>query len=547
MKLVRWFSGSGSGGQFNGWQLLTFVVAVFIAIPLFIVFYHIWIPGDDAWKHITSTLLISYLWNTLLLIVGTGLFTFILGTILAWITTMFEFPGRKFLSWALILPIALPAYISGFTWAGILDYTSPFYVWFRENWNLDTGAYLFFDILSMPGAIIIFSLVLYPYVYILVRTFFLQQSATFFDVAASAGYPPWQIFFRVALPLARPAIVAGVSLVIMEVINDYGLVHYYGIETFTTGIFSAWFNFRSPVSALKLAAFLLLIVFFLIWLERFQRRNQRFDTLGAQYRPVTRRKLRGWKGLMVLLISFFPLLPGFLIPFAMLIYWSGIEYANVVNYRFWELTGNSFILATIASFLVIIVAILLSFTLRTFTNRINKVLVSVSTLGYALPGAVVAVGILTLFIAVDAFIVDWFSANIFLTGSLFALIMAYLIRFLTVGYNNISTGFENISKNLDEASRSLGRKNLYTLIHIDLPLLRNALYGAFLLVFIDVLKELPLTLILRPFNFDTLAIRAFEFASDERIMQAAPASVIIVLTGIIPVILINRIMRKGVF
>ena len=528
----------------NPWIWGSMFAALIIALPLLVVFSNILIPGDETWLHILKNLIPTYALNTLILMAGVALLTFIMGVSTAWLVSMYSFPGRKFFSWALIMPIALPAYISGFTWAGILDYTSPVYVFLRNHFGLDTGQYLFFNILSLPGAIVILSLALYPYVFLISRAYFSRQSSTLFEVAASLGKKQSQIFFGVALPLARPAIVAGVSLALMEVLNDYGLARYFGVDTFTTGIFTAWFAFSHPQSALKLSAYLMIFVLALIIMERTQRGKMRFDMLGATYRPIKRTTLDKPKGVLALILCVIPFLLGFLIPVVMLIYWSSLTLVDVVDYRFTELLFNSFLLAAIASLVVTAFALFIAFTVRSFPSRFVRFLSRVSTLGYALPGAVVAIGILIPFLWMDGMLAFFSSpgVRIALTGTWFALIFAYLVRFMAVGYNSIDSGMERISPSLDEASRSLGMSNMKTLSKINMPLLRGALISASLLVFIDVLKELPLTLILRPFNFDTLAIRAFEFASDERVAEAAPAAMIIIITGMVPVFLLNRLM-----
>ncbi|MBW6480795.1 MAG: iron ABC transporter permease [Bacteroidales bacterium] len=530
----------------NPWIWGALLAALVIALPLLVVFSNVLTPGDETWLHILRNLIPTYVLNTLLLMAGVSLFTFIMGVSTAWLVSMYSFPGRKFFSWALIMPIALPAYISGFTWAGILDYTSPVYVFLRNNFGIDTGQYLFFNILSLPGAIIILSLALYPYVFLISRAYFSRQSSTLFEVAASLGKKQSHIFFGVALPMARPAIVAGISLALMEVLNDYGLARYFGVDTFTTGIFTAWFAFSHPQSALKLSAYLMIFVLILIILERTQRGKMRYDMLGSTYRPIKRTMLKKSRGILAMILCMFPFLMGFLIPVIMLIYWSNLTLVNVVDYRFTELLLNSFVLAAIASAVVTAFALFIAFTVRSFPSRFVKFLARVSTLGYAIPGAVVAIGILIPFLWMDSKLITLSSpgVRIALTGTWFALIFAYLVRFMAVGFNSIDSGMERISPSLDEASRSLGLSNMKTLGKINMPLLRGALISAALLVFIDVLKELPLTLILRPFNFDTLAIRAFEFASDERVAEAAPAAMIIIITGMVPVLLLNRLMGR---
>lgn len=528
----------------NPWIWGAFLAAILIVFPLLVVFSNVLIPGDEIWRHILRNLIPTYVFNTLILMAGVALLSFIIGVSTAWLISMYSFPGRKFFSWALIMPISLPAYISGFTWAGILDYTSPVYVFLRNHFGVDTGQYLFFNILSLPGAIIILSLALYPYVFLISRAYFSRQSSALFEVAASLGKKPGQIFFGVALPMARPAIVAGISLALMEVLNDYGLARYFGVDTFTTGIFTAWFAFSHPQSALKLSAYLMIFVLALIIMERTQRGKMRYDMLGATYRPIKRTLLNKSGGVLAMILCILPFLLGFLIPVIMLIYWSSLTFVDVVDFRFTELMLNSFLLAAIASVVVTAVALFIAFTVRSFSSRFVRFLARVSTLGYAIPGAVVAIGILIPFLWIDSKLILYSSpgVRIALTGTWFALIFAYLVRFMAVGYNSIESGMERISPSLDEASRSLGMSNMKTLGKINMPLLRGALISSSLLVFIDVLKELPLTLILRPFNFDTLAIRAFEFASDERVAEAAPAAMIIIIIGLIPVFLLDRLM-----
>lgn len=528
----------------NPWIRGSLFISLLISLPLFIVFFGIIKGGGDTWHHILQNLLADYVINTFILLVGVAVLTFTLGVSTAWITSIYSFRGSGFFAWALILPISLPAYISGFTWAGILDYTSPVYVFFRNQLGIETGQYLFFNILSMPGAILIFSLALYPYVYLITRAYFSRQSSSLYEVATSLGKSPGSIFLKVALPLARPAIVAGVSLALMEVLNDYGLVRYFGVDTFTTGIFTAWFSFSDPSAALKLSGYLMIFVLVLLLAERYQRRKMRYDMLGGSYRPVKKKKLGKTGTFLALTICTIPFVFGFLIPVLMLIYWGLQTYSQVVDYRFWELLGNSFTLASIASVVVVTASIFIAYAVRSFPSAFIKFIAKVATLGYALPGAVVAIGIIIPFLWLDARVADLTGPTIrlALTGTWFALIYAYMVRFMAVGYNSIESGMEKISTSLDEAGRSLGLSNLKTLTQINIPLLSGSIISAALLVFIDVLKELPLTLILRPFNFDTLAIRAFEFASDERIAEAAPAALIIVATGLIPVLLLNKIM-----
>lgn len=531
---------------FNPWLVWSALGALLVAIPLMIIFYSTTITGDEIWRYILINLLPTYLLNTIILMLAVGLFTFILGVSTAWMVSIYDFPGERWLRWALVLPIAIPAYISGFTWVGILDYASPIYVFFRNNLGIETGQFLFFNILSLPGAVLILSLAFYPYVYLIARASFSGQSANYAEVSFSLGKSTFTTFCKVGLPLARPSIVAGVSLALMEVLNDYGVAYYFGVDTFTTGIFTAWFSFSNPTAALKLSAYLMIFVLALIMMEKYQRRKMRYDMIGSQYRPIVKKKLSGGKAIFAFLICLLPLLFGFLFPVAMLVYWASQTMHIVTDFRFWPLLGNSFLLAGIASGVVVVLALLIVYTVRTFPSGFVKLLSKIATLGYALPGAVVAIGIITATLWLDSTlgVYSTWGGKITITGTWLILIYAYMVRFMAVGYNGIESGMQNISLSMDEASRSMGMGILKTFIKINLPLLKGPITGAALLVFIDVLKELPLTLILRPFNFDTLAIRAFEFASDERIAEAAPASLIIVITSLIPVLFLNQLLSN---
>jgi iron(III) transport system permease protein len=531
---------------FNGWMGISSFACLAVAFPLIVIFTHLFRPGDAAWLHITTNLLPAYTVNTLILMAGVALLVTLIGVSTAWLVSMYEFPGRRLLRLLLILPIAIPAYILGFTWVGILDYTSPVYVFFRNNFGLETGQFLFFNILSLPGAIIILSLSLYPYVYLIARTWFEQQSASILEAGYSLGHKPLSVFFKIALPLSRPALVAGVSLALMEVLNDYGLVSYFGVDTFTTGIFSAWFAFGSPVSAIKLSGYLMLFVLLLLATERWHRGNRRYDTTGSHYRPLRTKKLSPLNGSIAMALVSLPVLFGFVLPVGMLIYWSIQTSHLTMDYRFFTLIQNSFTLALLAAGSVIILSVVIGFTVRTFPSGTAGFMARFATIGYAIPGAIIAVGLLVPFIWIDNQIAGFTSGatRIIITGTWFTLIFAYTVRFMAVGYNSIESNLTKISISLDEASRSLGMSNHKTLFRVLLPVIHPGILAGALLVFIDVLKELPLTLILRPFNFDTLAIRSFEYASDERVAEAAPSSLIIVIVGLLAVMLLRKTIKK---
>jgi iron(III) transport system permease protein len=530
------FHGSGR------WTLIAFMISILIITPLLVVFSGLFAPADDSWRHIVSNLLPSYTWNTVLLMLGVGILSFFIGVNAAWVISMYRFPGRRFFEWALILPLAIPAYINGFAYAGMLDFTSPLYSFLRKHFSLDTGQFLFFDLLGLPGAIFIFSISLYPYVYLIARTYFQNQSSHMLEAGASLGLSPLQVYFKVGIPLARPAIVAGISLILMEVLNDYGLVKYFGVDTFTTGIFSAWFAFGNIGAALKLSVYLMFFVLGLLLLERYQRKNRRFAVTSVNKKPEPGR-IAAPLGWLFFVLCALPFLLGFGVPVFAFTYWTFSIY-ELIGTDFIALLTNSFYLALITSVVVVMLAVFLAFTVRTFPTRMLRFLTRTATLGYAIPGAVVAIGLLVTTLWVDAQLRKTGLAGTLFAGSLLALVYAYVVRFMAVAFNSIESGNARISIHIDQVARSLGASKWKTMMRINLPLLRGPLMAAALLVFIDVLKELPLTLILRPFNMDTLAIRAFEYATDERIAEASPAALVIILAGIAPVFLLNRLLSK---
>jgi iron(III) transport system permease protein len=530
------FYGSGR------WALSAFIISFIIITPLLVIFSGLSTPADETWGHIVSNLLPAYTWNTLLLMVGVGILSFFIGVNAAWIVSMYRFPGRRFFEWALILPLAIPAYINGFAYAGMLDYTSPLYSFLRNSYGIETGQFLFFNILGLPGAIFIFSISLYPYVYLIAKTYFQTQSSHLLQAGATLGLSPSQVYLKIAMPLARPAIVAGISLVLMEVLNDYGLVKYFGVDTFTTGIFLAWFAFGNMGAALKLSVYLMIVVLGLLLLERYQRRNRRF-TIPAANKRLALAPTNAVYGWLLFTICALPFLMGFVVPVFAFIYWAFSVY-GMIGPDFTALLTTSFYLALVTSVVVVIIAIFLAFTVRTFPTNLLRFLSRIATLGYAIPGAVVAIGLLVTTLWVDA---QWRKTGlgeVLFTGSILALVYAYVVRFMAVAFNSIESGNARISIHLDQAARSLGATKWKTLLRINVPLLQGPMVAAALLVFIDVLKELPLTLLLRPFNMDTLAIRAFEYATDERIAEASPAALVIILAGILPVFLLNRLLLK---
>lgn len=533
----------------HGLSIFAVVIAAFISLPVIIIVSYL-VQADGAlWQHLLDTVLNDYLINSLLLLLGVGTGVILLGVPTAWLTSMCSFPGRRWLSWALSLPLAMPAYIIAYTYSGLLDFAGPVQTWIRDLTGLSYGAYWFFEIRSLGGAIIMLSLVLYPYVYLLARAAFLEQSVSSIEVGCSLGYSRWQALWKLALPMARPAIIAGLSLALMETLADYGTVQYYGVSTFTTGIFRTFYGYGDTEAAAQLAASLLAFVILLVLLERYSRRRARYHSAAESRARADLIPLSGSKAIMACVICFSPLMFGFIIPATQLLVWAVFE-SEPLGWDFVGLAWNSFSLAFLAAIIAVILAIILSYAKRTKPIKPVRTVLAMAGFGYALPGTIIAIGVLIPLAWLDHRLIDifgslgWDSPGLLLSGSLVALLFAYTVRFLAVALGSVQSGLEKIKPSLDHVGRSMGHSPLDILRKIHVPLMRSSILTAVLIVFVDVLKELPATLILRPFNFNTMAVRAYELASDERLVDAAPASIMIVLVGLIPVLMLHASIAR---
>ncbi len=532
------------------WTLVTFAIVALVLLPVASVLLGIFGESSDTWQHLASTVLATYLGNSAVLALGVGVVTLIMGVGTAWLVATCEFPGRRMLETGLILPLAMPTYIVAYTYAEVLAHAGPVQGVLQIVLDPSTTAALRTGLMSLPGAIFILSLVLYPYVYLITRASFLKQSGGILETSRILGKSGWGSFRQVALPMARPAVVAGVTLVLMEVLNEYGAVKYFGVSTFTTGIFRAWFSLGDTPSAIRLSACLLAFVFFLILVERVQRGRARFDHGSSRFRPVAPFRLKGARGWLATAACAIPVLLGFVVPVAQLLVWAAEVAPQALDRRFLVLAMNSFGLALVSALFAVAAALVIVYSVRLSPTPLLRLASRASSLGYSIPGAVIAVGVLVPFIWLDRRILELLApltgspVGLLLTGTVAALIFAYVVRFLAVALNPLDSGFERICGNLDETSRSLGSPPLRTLRRVNIPLLKGTLLSAGLLVFVDVLKELPLTLILRPFDFDTLATRAFQLAMDEQVAESALPALLIVLVGLLPVILINRLIGQ---
>lgn len=535
----------------DAWGVGVVATALLLSLPVLVVFSFIFYPAGDVWRHLAGTVLADYVVNSLLLMIGVAIGTLAMGISTAWLTSMCEFPGRRVFEWALLLPMAVPAYIIAYTYTGMLGFEGPIQDALRETFGWRYGDYWFPEIRSLGGAIAMLSLVLYPYVYLLARAGFLEQSVCVLEVGRTLGLGPWASFFRVALPLARPAIITGLSLALMETLADYGTVQYFGVSTFTTGIFRTWFGLGDSAAAAQLSALLMGFVFLLIVLERWSRRRARFHHTSTRYLQLPRYRLRGTKRILAIIACLLPLLLGFVVPAGQLAVWAWQTAPHMVNTDFIRLTTNSLMLAGLAALIAVGLALLMSYGKRLHPTPLVIASVRIASMGYAVPGTVIAVGVMLPFAWLDNTVDAWMraqfgiSTGLVLSGTLVALLFAYTVRFLAVSIQTVEAGLGKIRPTMDDAARSLGLPPRHVLRRIHMPIMRGTLLTAILLVFVDVLKELPATLILRPFNFNTLAVRTFELASDERLADASTAALAIVVAGIIPVIILSRSISRS--
>lgn len=534
------------------WPLIAALVAIILALPVLVVVASLFEPFGDLWRHLVATVLGRYVANTLILTASVLAGVFVIGTGTAWLVTMCRFPGRGIFEWALFLPLAVPAYVLAYAYTGFLDFAGPVQTLIRDAFGLGYGDYWFPEVRSLGGAITLLTLVLYPYVYMLARAAFLEQSVCVLEISRTLGCSPWRSFVTVALPLARPAIAGGMALAAMEALGDFGTVDYFAVDTFTTGIFRTWSAYGDLTAAAQLAALLLLFILAVLALERVSRGRGRVHHTSGRYRALSSYELSGGRAWLASTACFLPILFGFLLPAVMLGSWALAELAQQgLNPQFTSLAYNSLRVALVTSLIAVAVGLCLVYGLRLQRNRGAQAAVRTAGMGYAVPGMVVAVGVIIALGWADRQLSDLVAAltgrqlGLLLSGTLFALIFAYVVRFLAVSMNALEASLAKVTPGMDAAARSLGETPGGVLRHVHLPLMRGSLLTAGLLVFVDVMKELPATLVLRPFDFNTLAVRTFELASDERLHETGLPALAIVAVGILPVILLSRSISRS--
>ena len=531
--------------KLNIFTIVSVIAGLLIIIPLLNIFVELRQPASDVWIHIRTYLLARYLRNTFILIFYVALLSSVLGFFAAYIITRFDFKGRKALSWMLILPLAIPSYIMGYVYGDMMSYSGSVSRFFRS-----IGYYGYINVMTMQGAIIIFSLTLYPYVYMMVRGALLKQSASFSEGAQLLGASKWRVFWRIVLPLARPALVAGTLLVILETLNDYGLVEYFNVQVFSFAIFNAWFSFGDVLSAIRLSAILMLIVFAIVFLERAIRGRRRYH-LHTKTRPVKRVPLKGMQKLYPIILWTI-LFIAFFIPVLQLLWFTRFARYGLFNLNIVYIIINSISIAVFATLITVIIALMLANFNRGRMSSIKKSWLKITNLGYAIPGAVLAIAVNIFFIDLDRLLYPVYqlfnpeTGRLVISLTLTMLIFAYVLRFMAIGYNSIEASYDKIGESFTEAAYALKSSKIKTLMKIDFPLIKTGLLSAAIIVFIDVIKELPLTLILRPTNYNTMATIVHEYASDEMLVEASiPALVLILVSSIMIYILTHAKSKRG--
>ena len=531
---------------FNPWVFFSLLVSISISIPIMSLMTNLVLNYSESWNTIISQDIWHYIFNSLIIIVFQSIFVIFFGVSTAWIVTIYNFPLRNFFRFALLLPFSIPTYVAAIVYAGLFDYSGDFQMYLRNTLNIDFN---FPNIRSLPGVIYIFSITLYPYVYIISRAAFSEVSKSYNEVGKTLGFNSTNIFFKVFLPLTSFAILGGVILSVLESLNDFGTVQFFGVDTFTTAIYKTWIGLGEIETAAQLSIFFLFFVSLIFFLHRrfISLKKVNLNTnIFYEFKSIQTSKV---KGLFFFIICLIPVLLGFIIPFIFLVTWTlqlwdlNLIKISLVN------SFNSVSLALIATFFIISLSLLINYSLRIKATKLNIFFKNISSLGYAIPGSVIAIGVIVPFIFLDDFLINFFQINLntslssFFSGSVFVLIFAYIVRFFTISQTNIENGLYRIPMSVDNTATTLGKKPFFILCNVHIPIMAMSIILTSILIFIEVIKELSATLILRPFNFDTLAIQVYEYASEGKIIESSVPSLMIVVLCIIGIIFISKINK----
>ena len=524
------------------WTLLSLLIFCIFASPILIVLASLFGEYSDNWIHLYKYVLGGYVYNSFLLIIGVSTISLFLGIGTAWLTSNYNFFGKNFFDWALILPLAVPPYILAYTFTGLFDSYGTANNLIREIFSLNSEYIFFPNVRNIYGAIIVFSFTLYPYIYLATRIAFINQSRSLREVGETLGFSKFGVFFKLVLPMIRPAIIGGLMLVIMETLSDFGAVEHFAIQTFTTGIFRTWYGMYDLQTAMQLSSLLLIFITFFLVLERFSRNNISYTSGSPTYGKIENKTLTGRKNILSFLFCLTPLSIGFILPISELTNWALNYKLDFFEANFIKNSFNTIYLALLAAIFCTFVALIINFSGRIQKTKFFGFLSSALALGYALPGIILAIGIMQLFIFLDN---NLSFLNFVFTGSILGLLVAYVIKAYAMSNTSIESGYIRISPYMEDVAKTLRASNFKILTRIHLPLLKTSFLTSIVLVISEVIKELPATLILRPFNFDTLAVSTYIYASEERMYEAAAPAIAIVLVGFIPIYFLTKTIRSS--
>ncbi|EKO3917591.1 iron ABC transporter permease [Vibrio fluvialis] len=533
------------------WKTSSVALATLLVLPILAIFFTAIGQTDDVFAHLMSTVMPTYAFNTVVLTLSVMALALLFGIPSAWLMAMCRLPGEKVLQWALVLPLAIPGYIVGYIFTGWFDYAGPIQVWLRAQTGWMAGEYYFPDIRSLAGASIVLALVLYPYVYLMCRAAFMEQNVSLLQSARLLKCSPWESFRRISLPLVRPSIAVALSLVAMETVGDFGTVSYFAVNTLTTAVYDTWMNYSNLTAAAKISAVMLVIVLLLLSAERYSRRRQKLYQSQFNSHEDFRYALRGWKKWLALLWCWGLVCVAFIFPLLQLLSYAYTYFEQSWTAEFREYALNSLQVSLSAAVIGVAVALVVNFYNRLKSNRVSVALMRLSSMGYAVPGTVLAIGVMVPVLTLDHAVNDvakamqWGRPGLIFSGTMFAIIFALIVRFSAVAIGSIESSLNKISPSLDMAARTMGCQANAMLWRVHLPLVRRGALIAGLLVFIESMKELNAALLLRPFNFETLATYVYNYASDEHLELAALPAVLLVSVGLIPLVVVNRSLEQN--
>jgi iron(III) transport system permease protein len=530
--------------------VLAFLSIIIINLPIIAIVSRVNFSSNSNWKHFKQYLLPDAVSNTLLLVIITLLLSGTIGVLLATAVALFDFPLKRFFEWVLYIPITIPPYIAAYVYAGMLSYTGIIQRLCR-GWGISFPPE-WLDIMNVRGAVFIYSITLYPYIYGVIKSFLENHSGNLIDTARVLGYKPVKLFIKVILPLIRIPLIGGLMLVMMEVVSDYGVIKYFNIQTVSSTIFNSWFGMGETGVSIRLSFYVMIFIIALQVIEEIMRGRKKYNLGSGRARPITAIKLKGFKRYAMIFFLILFITVAFLIPVGQMVVWAILAFQKVSLANLSQIIFNTLLYSTLATIIILILNILIAHSRRWMSTKSGFIMSKLTQLGYSMPGAIIAIGTITIFVAFDGLLhplYRFFDPNakkLLLSTSVTMLVFAFVVRYMAIGYNSVNSAFAKVGLKYNDAARTLGISRTKAMLKVELPMLKNSLIAGFILTFIDILKELPLTLLLRPFNYNTLASRVYEYANDERIHEASVPALIIIFLSILAVILLVRInSRKG--